>query len=177
VLADTAPSDRTDETSWLVRQLAEGRTVNNHRTVRRRKDGELVHLADLGELGDAELESVLAHVTAAVPGRREQFEATGELDLAYSKPELPRFRVNGFRQRGAQRHDALVALRFDAQLQLVRKRLIGHVDHDELERIARDRPRAVRCNEPIGLGERRGRIDEQQREKRFHGLFQSGAPA
>jgi len=66
-----------------------------------RKDGELVHLADLGELGDAELESVLAHVTAAVPGRREQFEATGELDLAYSKPELPRFRVNGFRQRGA----------------------------------------------------------------------------
>jgi len=66
-----------------------------------RKDGDLVHLAELGELGDAELEAVLAHVTTGIPGRREQFEATGELDLAYSRPDLPRFRVNGFRQRGA----------------------------------------------------------------------------
>jgi twitching motility protein PilT len=66
-----------------------------------RKDGELVHVAELGELGDTELEGVLAHVTAGLPERREQFDATGELDLAYSSPELPRFRVNGFRQRGA----------------------------------------------------------------------------
>ncbi len=66
-----------------------------------RKDGELVHVTELGALGDRELEAVLAHVTSGLPGRREQFEATGELDLAYSSPELPRFRVNGFRQRGA----------------------------------------------------------------------------
>jgi twitching motility protein PilT len=66
-----------------------------------RKDGELVHVAELGTLGDSELETVLDHVTSGLPGRREQFEATGELDLAYSSPELPRFRVNGFRQRGA----------------------------------------------------------------------------
>jgi twitching motility protein PilT len=66
-----------------------------------RKDGELVHVSDLDALGDAELEVVLAHVTASYPARREQFEATGELDLAYSSPDLPRFRVNGFRQRGA----------------------------------------------------------------------------
>ena len=66
-----------------------------------RKDGELVHVTEHDALGDADLEAVLAHVTSDHPARREQFEATGELDLAYSSPELPRFRVNGFRQRGA----------------------------------------------------------------------------
>jgi len=66
-----------------------------------RKDGELVHVTEVDALGDADLEAVLGHVTSKHPARREQFEATGELDLAYSSPELPRFRVNGFRQRGA----------------------------------------------------------------------------
>jgi twitching motility protein PilT len=66
-----------------------------------RKDGELVHVSELDELDDAALEATLAQVTSALPARRELFEQTGELDLAYSKPELPRFRVNGFRQRGA----------------------------------------------------------------------------
>ena len=66
-----------------------------------RKDGELVHVGEVDALGDAELEAVLAHVTSSHPARREQFEATGELDLAYSSPDLPRFRVNGFRQRGS----------------------------------------------------------------------------
>src|SRR5262245_122928 len=66
-----------------------------------RKDGELVHMTEHEALGDADLEAVLAHVTSEHPARREQFEATGELDLAYSSPDLPRFRVNGFRQRGA----------------------------------------------------------------------------
>ncbi len=44
-IADTAPPDRADEANWLVRQLAEGRTIKNHRTVRQRKDGELVDVA------------------------------------------------------------------------------------------------------------------------------------
>ena len=65
-----------------------------------RSDGALAPTA--GEpLGDADLESVLAQVTVSVPHRREQFDQTGDLDLAYSAPGLPRFRVNGFRQRGA----------------------------------------------------------------------------
>jgi twitching motility protein PilT len=66
-----------------------------------RKDGELALVTEHEALGDADLEAVLAHVTSDHPARRDQFEATGELDLAYSSPELPRFRVNGFRQRGA----------------------------------------------------------------------------
>jgi PAS domain S-box-containing protein len=44
-IADTAPPDRRDETEYLVRQLAEGKTITNHRTVRQRKDGALVDVA------------------------------------------------------------------------------------------------------------------------------------
>ena len=44
-IADTAPPDRRDETEYLVRQLMEGNAITNHRTVRQRKDGELVDVA------------------------------------------------------------------------------------------------------------------------------------
>jgi twitching motility protein PilT len=66
-----------------------------------RTDGELAPAADFGPLGDADLQAVLDLVSAAYPRRRELFDETGDLDLAYSEPGLPRFRVNGFRQRGA----------------------------------------------------------------------------
>ncbi len=66
-----------------------------------RTDGELTPAADFGPLGDAELEAVLEQVTVAVPRRRELFDESGDLDLAYSEPGLPRFRINGFRQRGS----------------------------------------------------------------------------
>jgi twitching motility protein PilT len=66
-----------------------------------RHDGTLWPLEEHPALGDRELENVLAAVTVAVPARREQFDTSGELDLAYTAPGLPRFRVNGFRQRGS----------------------------------------------------------------------------
>ncbi len=44
-VADTAPADRRDEADHLVRQLVEGKAVTNHRTVRRRKNGEPVDVA------------------------------------------------------------------------------------------------------------------------------------
>ena len=66
-----------------------------------RVDGELQLASDLPALGTAELETVLDKVTVAVPRRRQLFDETGDLDVAYSEPELPRFRVNGYRQRGA----------------------------------------------------------------------------
>jgi twitching motility protein PilT len=65
-----------------------------------RSDGQLAP-AQGDSLTDADLEAVLALVTAAFPRRREVFDETGDLDLAYSESGLPRFRVNGFRQRGA----------------------------------------------------------------------------
>jgi len=66
-----------------------------------RYDGVLAPTAEFPPLGDAELESVLDQVTRSAPRRRLEFDETGELDIAYSEPALPRFRVNGFRQRGA----------------------------------------------------------------------------
>jgi twitching motility protein PilT len=66
-----------------------------------RSDGELAPATGFGPLGDAELRAVLDQVAVSHPRRRELFDETGDLDIAYSEPGLPRFRVNGFRQRGA----------------------------------------------------------------------------
>ena len=56
---------------------------------------------DAPPLKEADLEVVLDAVTQISPRRRDVFEDTGDLDIAFSHPSLPRFRVNGFRQRGA----------------------------------------------------------------------------
>ncbi len=66
-----------------------------------RIDGELQLIVDQPPMSEATLEEVLYAVTAIAPRRRELFEESGELDIAYSHPSLPRFRVNGFRQRGS----------------------------------------------------------------------------
>jgi len=66
-----------------------------------RLDGELEPLVDHQPLGEGDLDDVLETITAISPRRRESFEETGDLDIAFSHPTLPRFRVNGFRQRGA----------------------------------------------------------------------------
>jgi twitching motility protein PilT len=66
-----------------------------------RIDGDLEPLPEWPPLGEGDLEVALHAVTGLSPRRRESFEETGDLDIAYSHPELPRFRVNGFRQRGA----------------------------------------------------------------------------
>jgi twitching motility protein PilT len=66
-----------------------------------RHDGALVALEDWPPLDSHQLASVLATVTAQDPARRAAFDESGELDLGYTPSGLPRFRVNGFRQRGA----------------------------------------------------------------------------
>jgi twitching motility protein PilT len=66
-----------------------------------RFDGQLAPTTEFPPLGEAELVHVLDQVTVATPRRRQIFDETGDLDIAYSEPGLPRFRVNGFRQRGA----------------------------------------------------------------------------
>ena len=45
--------------------------------------------------------SVLRAITLTAPARYDLFENSGDLDVAYTAPGLPRFRVNAFRQRGA----------------------------------------------------------------------------
>ena len=66
-----------------------------------RLDGQLALTSEFAPLAEADLEAVLDQVTLVTPHRRQSFDETGDLDIAYSEPGLPRFRVNGFRQRGA----------------------------------------------------------------------------
>jgi twitching motility protein PilT len=66
-----------------------------------RRDGQLGGIEGWAALGEADLESVLQTVTSRTPHRLEAFRETGELDTSYMAPDLARFRVNGFKQRGA----------------------------------------------------------------------------
>ena len=66
-----------------------------------RRDGELGLLPDHGPLYDSDLEAALALVADLSPAKLSVFHETGELDIAYATEGLPRFRVNGFRQRGS----------------------------------------------------------------------------
>ncbi len=66
-----------------------------------RRDGSVAPLEGSEPLNDADLADILTQVTAIVPARRGVFEESGDLDIAYQSGDLPRFRVNGFRQRGA----------------------------------------------------------------------------
>ncbi len=65
-----------------------------------RRDGELGPLEGVPPLGDGDVEAVLAIVGGPTPAKLAVFHETGELDVAYTAEDLPRFRVNGFRQRG-----------------------------------------------------------------------------
>jgi twitching motility protein PilT len=66
-----------------------------------RLDGELVTLDDRPPLTEEDLGAALAFVALGDDERLDAFDRTGELDLAYQAADLPRFRVNAFRQRGA----------------------------------------------------------------------------
>ncbi|MFL5949196.1 MAG: type IV pilus twitching motility protein PilT [Gaiellaceae bacterium] len=66
-----------------------------------RRDGDLGLLPDHAPLYDSDLDVVLAAVADLAPAKLSHFHETGELDIAYTAASLPRFRVNGFRQRGS----------------------------------------------------------------------------
>jgi twitching motility protein PilT len=66
-----------------------------------RRDGAVGPLEGAGELTEDDLDACLRQLTTSAPERYEVFQRTGDLDIAYTGPDLPRFRVNAFRQRGA----------------------------------------------------------------------------
>jgi twitching motility protein PilT len=66
-----------------------------------RRDGELGPMDDAPPLEISDLEVALAAVCVSAPARLQVFQNTGDLDIAYQADGLPRFRVNGFRQRGS----------------------------------------------------------------------------
>jgi len=60
---------------------------------------EGLHRLDRASLTAAETQDIADGIVPA--DRRERFEAAGEIDFAYSVPNVGRFRVNVFRQRGS----------------------------------------------------------------------------
>jgi twitching motility protein PilT len=66
-----------------------------------RRDGSLGPMEDAAPLSEDDLRSALELVTEIAPHKLQGFEETGDLDIAYQSEDLPRFRVNAFRQRGA----------------------------------------------------------------------------
>ncbi len=66
-----------------------------------RRDGDLGPMDGVGAFGDDDLASVLQTVGSHAPEKLQQFHASGDLDIAYQDEDLPRFRVNAYRQRGA----------------------------------------------------------------------------
>jgi twitching motility protein PilT len=66
-----------------------------------RRDGAIGPLEGYEPLSDADLEAILHKITEIAPPKRDEFHGNGDLDLAYQDDDLPRFRVNVFRQRGA----------------------------------------------------------------------------
>jgi twitching motility protein PilT len=66
-----------------------------------RVDGDLNPMADHPPLDEVALASVLEAVGRRAPDKLQQFKETGDLDIAYQDGELPRFRVNAYRQRSA----------------------------------------------------------------------------
>jgi twitching motility protein PilT len=65
-----------------------------------RRDGSLGPLEEAPVVSDRDTEAVLEAVGRRSPERFEAFKTTGDLDIAYQEDDLPRFRVNAFRQRG-----------------------------------------------------------------------------
>jgi len=103
-LADTSGAMPVDLDAMLHRAVELGASDIHLKLLRPpmlRRDGAVLALDDHIPLTDADLEVVLNRVTASTPQRLKQFHETGDLDIAYQSGDLPRFRVNGFRQRGA----------------------------------------------------------------------------
>jgi twitching motility protein PilT len=93
------------ELNALLRRAIERGASDVHLKLRQppvfRVDGDLEPLDGSEPLTDADLETALHTVVGSDPASIERFRELGELDLAYSTDDLPRFRVNCFSQRGA----------------------------------------------------------------------------
>jgi twitching motility protein PilT len=93
------------ELNELLRRAVEAGASDIHLKLDRppmlRRDGAVAPLEGVDPLTEADLDAFLRTVTAIAPQRYDLYHESGDLDIAYTADELPRFRVNAFRQRGA----------------------------------------------------------------------------
>jgi twitching motility protein PilT len=92
------------ELNALLRRAVELGASDVHLKVGRppmlRRDGALGALEGYDPMTSTDLALALNQVTNASPAKLEGFNEAGDLDIAYQDEDLPRFRVNAFRQRG-----------------------------------------------------------------------------
>jgi twitching motility protein PilT len=93
------------ELNDLLRRAVEAGASDIHLKLDRppmlRRDGAVAPLEGVEPLTEADLDAYLRTVTAVAPQRYDLYHESGDLDIAYTADDLPRFRVNAFRQRGA----------------------------------------------------------------------------
>src|SRR3954467_976130 len=65
-----------------------------------RRDGALGPLEDASPLDENHLTAILNKISQHAPDKLSHFDASGDMDIAYQDEDLPRFRVNAYRQRG-----------------------------------------------------------------------------
>jgi twitching motility protein PilT len=87
-----------------LKRLVEGEGSDLHLKVPSlpyvRRHGRLEPIADTEALTSEETERVLFHMLKD-DGKLEEFRREGEVDFAYDVPDVARFRVSAFRQRGS----------------------------------------------------------------------------
>jgi twitching motility protein PilT len=66
-----------------------------------RRDGDLDPMDGFPPLEEENLDAILRIVGGRAPEKLAHFDDGGDLDIAYQDEDLPRFRVNAYRQRGA----------------------------------------------------------------------------
>src|SRR2546423_9440948 len=66
-----------------------------------RIDGDLLPMQDAQPFDEPALATVLETIARRAPEKLQHFHAAGDLDIAYQDGDLPRFRVNAYRQRSA----------------------------------------------------------------------------
>jgi twitching motility protein PilT len=66
-----------------------------------RVDGDLMPMTGVAPFDEAGLAAVLETVGRRAPEKLQHFADAGDLDIAYQDGDLPRFRVNAYRQRSA----------------------------------------------------------------------------
>src|SRR3954453_2349394 len=92
------------ELNDLLRRAVEAGASDIHLKFGRRpmlgRDGSVIPLTGGEQLSNAQLDAYLRTITSTTPSRYDRFQASGDLDIAYTAEGLPRFRVNAFRQRG-----------------------------------------------------------------------------
>ena len=66
-----------------------------------RVHGQLRSVPDQPSVTRGDTERILGELLDGQPGRRAEFDSSGEVDFSYSCPGVGRFRVSAFRQRGS----------------------------------------------------------------------------